>query len=459
MFGFFSKNKQNELINSNTLSDKAKDAKSRVENFMKFAKKNTDTRHAHFQTLMSFALESKQWTHGELVKKDDENDSALVFNFSQEYSDRYMARLFPRNAHTGVLEVGVKVTELDQKIKQAYEDEILKVYAESSLPGILLEQGIDYLVGGAGCLFYPQNRITKKADIISLDPTKVYLGWKNGVLVQFAFKEYLGDNKFKTIYYDLANIIVVDETTDKVISEKNPFNFIPFSWVPNNPLPHQHEGISKIRILSDLDRAYNRNASNFDKRIEENTDPHLLIKSDMADAKNIERGRNKKTRLGKDDDMKYLELQEGEEVINWLNLIEKRIKTKTGIINSSGDFASGVSGKSLSFQFADMMDLIGFMRLRWDKAFREMNSAILTYAKGEKPYVTHPVYQPFMAQDSSERVKEFATMIENDIISREDAIDELRGVENAGQKIDLILKENKRFAENEPQKEPIKKEE
>ena len=44
-----------------------------------------------------------------------------------------------------------------------------------------------------------------------------------------------------------------------------------------------------------------------------------------------------------------------------------------------GETKSNISGKSLSFQYSDMMDLIGFMRLTWDEAFRDMNTAILIY--------------------------------------------------------------------------------
>jgi hypothetical protein len=170
----------------------------------------------------------------------------------------------------------------------------------------------------------------------------------------------------------------------------------------------------------------------------------------MADVSKIERGRKKKTRLGKGDDMKYLELGEGSEIINWLNLIEKRITNKNGIVHSSGALKTNTSGKSLSIQFSDMMDLIGFMRIAWDKAFREMNTAILSYKFKTDKYNTDPVYQPFLAQDNSDRIEQYAKMIENNLISHRDAIDELRGVENAEEKLNEILAEMKLFNDVKP---------
>ena len=449
MFNFFLKTKQDDQ-KENSL-DEFGTSKDIVKNFVKFAEKNRKRRAAYFGMLMRFALESEQWTNAELNLKDDEDASALVFNFSQEYIERYMARLFPRNPHTGIMEVGVKIREKQGQEVQKFETEIIDIYYQNNLANILLEQGKNFLCGGAAVFYYPQDLITKRAQIISLDPTKCLLGWKNGRLVQFAFKEYQGGQNYKTYYHDLAQTIIVDDVTKKITTEKNSFNFVPAFWIANNPLPHSHEGISKVELLKGLDRAYNNTGSNFDKRIEENTDPHLLILSDLADISKIERGRKKKTRLGANDDMKYLELKEGKEIVSWLELIEKRIISKTGIVHSAGQLKTNTSGASLSFQYSDMMDLIGFMRIAWDKAFREMNTAILSYKFGETLYNTDPVYQPFLIQDNTARIEQYAKMIESNLISHRDAIDELRGVENAEEKLKEILAEIKLF---KPEPEP-----
>lgn len=460
MFNFLFRTKK-DIANKNTLNEINKTPQDVVENFIKYAKDTTQNRESDFKILMDFVLESEQWTLAEKRKKDGEDDECLVFNFSQEYIERYMARLFPRNPQTGVLEVGVKVFEDNADKSLKYEKEILDVYHQNGLAKILLEQGVNYLCGGDGCFYYPRDPITKRAEIISIDPTKCYLGWGRGGLVQFAFMEYQADGEYKTTYYDKKTIIVHDGLKNEWTAETNKFGIIPFYWIPNFPKPHRHEGIPKTKLLADMDRVYNKNASNFDKRIEENTEPHMIIKSNAAKADKIERGRKKKTKIGVDDDIKYLELKEGHEILDWLKVIEKRIASKTGIVHSAGETKSNISGKSLSFQYSDMMDLIGFMRLTWDEAFREMNTAILTYKYGTNIYKTDPVYQPFLIQDNSDRIQQYADMIESNLISHKDAIDELRAVENAEQKLKEILEEKKLFQQYEPKepKEPKEKNE
>ena len=225
-----------------------------------------------------------------------------------------------------------------------------------------MEQGVNFLAGGSAGLYFPPHPITKRAALYSIDPRDCFLGWSNGELVQFAFQTYAGDGKYNLTYWDLANYIVKNYKGE-VKTEKNPYNFIPFAWIPNFPKPHSHEGNSKINLLYGLDREYNAAASSYSKRIADNTEPHMVVMSDTCDIKTIERGRAKKTRVGSNDKVAYLELKEGDEIQNWLALIEKRITNKTGIVNTTGDIKTNISGKSLSFQYSDMMDLIGFMRI------------------------------------------------------------------------------------------------
>lgn len=443
MFNFFFRTKD-DLNKQNSLSVKDT-GEQRLDNFIRFAKSTTEKRKQLFDELISFALESNQWTNQELREKNAKEDRALVFNFSNEYVKRYMARLFPRNAQTGIMDLGVKVHEVNHDLKKKFEKEIFDVYRKYDITNTILEQGLNFLTGGAAVLYYPQDAITKRAKLFSLDPRNCFLGWSAGELVQFAYQEYIGDGKYNVTYWDLAVQIIKDGYTGKVQTFKNDLQIIPISWIPNFPRPHSHEGNPETDLLYELDKEYNNQASNYSKRVAENTEPHLVILSDTVDAKNVERGKNKKTRLGSSDDMKYLELKEGVEIMNWLTKIEQRITNKTGIVNTTSDIKTNVSGKSLSFQYSDMMDLIGFMRIFWDKGIRGMNRAILTYAYGPADYQTDPVYQPFLQQDASERITQYVDMLDADLITHLDAIDELRGVENAEEKLDEILKEKELF--------------
>jgi len=448
LLNLFFKTQEEQKTNENTLNIIYKSAKKKIDDFIKLAKPATTKRRQTFDNLFSFALDGEQWTNSE--DKDLDGDQPLTFNFSENYLDRYMARLFPRNPHTGVLEIGVKVYEDDKEKQNKLEKVILDFYKEQNLVSVILEQGINFLCGGVAVFYYPPDPITKKAQLISLDPKDCYLGWKGSKLVQFAYREYIGDNKYNIFYWDLAEFLFRDGKTEKIDRIKNPYNFIPVSWMPNNPKPHKHEGRSKLESLYNLDRAYNFAATDFARRIKDNTDPHMVMMSDSVALQDIDRGRKKKTKLAKGDDMKYIEVKEGAEIINYLNLLEGKLKSKAGIIDSSGALKTHVSGVSLSFQYSDMMDLIGFMRIVWDGGFRDINKAVLSYAFNEEEYKTDPLYHPFINIDNKQRVEEYEIMLNNKIISHRDAIDELRGVESPDDKLKEIIAEDKIMEPLEP---------
>ncbi|MCK5062103.1 phage portal protein [Candidatus Parcubacteria bacterium] len=454
LLNLFFKQQEEQRVNENTLHLSHTTAKKKIDDFIKLTKPLTSKRRATFDNLMSFALDGEQWTNSE--DKDLDGDMALTFNFSENYLDRYMARLFPRNPHTGVLEIGVKVFEPNQTVNEKYSKEVLDFYKEQNLFSVILEQGINYLCGGSAIFYYPADSITNKPLLISLNPKDCYLGWKGKDLVQFAYREYIGDNKYNIYYWDLAEYIFKDGKTEQSTKKANKYNFIPVSWIPNNPKPHSHEGRSKLLSLYNLDRAYNFAATDYARRIKDNTEPHLAIFSNDVSIADVDRGRKKKTKLAKDDDMKYLELKEGKDIKEYLDLLEQKIKSKAGIVDSSGAISAQVSGVSLSFQYSDMMDLIGFMRIAWDNAFRQINNAVLCYAFAEKGYKTDPLYHPFISIDNKQRVEEYVMMIENKIISHRDAIDELRGVESPDEKLKDIIAEDKEM-NPEPKIDPKNK--
>lgn len=416
-----------------------------VENFISDKSKSVSARKAIFDDLMSFTLDEKQWTAIEEKDRKSDGFPSLVLNESSNFVDRYLSRLFPRNQRTGVLEVGAKTfDDKDGKKLKA----IMDAYRKNYLPAILIEQGINFLVGGAGCFYYPQDPITKKAKIISLNPCNISLAWQGEELKRFAHKEKYSDGSEEIIYWDLksfVSILIKNDRDWQLEIEENKFDFIPFSWIPCFPRPHQHEGRSKIKTLKNFDIENNARFSDFSKRIADNTIPHINVFSDNAKKGDYKRGREKVSYLGKDDDVRQEESKESPEVLEYLRIWDARLRRKTGTVDTGAAIKSVVSGISLSFQFSEMMDLIGFMRIFWDKAFREMNNAILNYEIGSGNYDSDPVYNPVLAYDSYQKVEEYDILLRNKLISRKDAISELRAVENPDEVISDIIAEDKLF--------------
>ncbi len=421
------------------------DVKKQIDDFISDKHKVTNNRKTSFNSLFSFVLDGNQWTDAEEKDRASDGLESLILNFSSDYLDRFLARLFPRNQKTGVLEVGAKVFN-DNSGKLL--PEIMSVYRKSYLPSMLIEQGTNFLVGGASCLYYPRDPITKKARVFSLNPVNCSLAWQGDELMRFAHKEKLIDGSEEIIYYDknvIVNILISSDSSYSLDITKNIFGFIPVSWTPCSPKPHSKEGRSKILQLIDLDVEANKQASNFSKRVDDNTIPHVNIFSDKAKKGDYERGRKKVSHLGADDDVRIEEINESAIVLEYLEFIDKRMRRKSGLVDTGGAIKAAVSGISLSFQFSDMMDLIGFMRVAWDKTFRQMNDAILTYKFGIGDYDTDPVYNAALAFDSKMKTEEYCLMLDKKLISRKDAITELRAVEDPDDIIAKIIEEDKKF--------------
>lgn len=426
-------------------SSKQRQILNQIKKFKENSKKLTDSRKNVFAKLMPFVFDADHLTSEQRKIRNSDGKHTLILNFAEDYYKRYLSKLFPRSPRTGVMEVGVKVYHDNNDIQDKYNDSIQSSYRQNRLTSILLEQATNFLIGGSACLYYPKDPVTGKALIKSLDPTKIYLQFdSDGILRQFLFADKDSENKDIYIYSDLENHI--NYSNNELTITPNSYDFVPLSWIPSFPKPHSHEGNSEILSLMNIDIDESITASNYFRRIDENTEPHIAIFSDRMKLKKVERGPRKQTKLGSNDDMKYLELSEGSEILDFLSYLDTKLRFKTGLIDTQQTSNKSLSGFSLSFLYSDMLDRIALMRIYWDKAFMELNNAILTYEYGIDTYETTPVYHPSLVADSAARVDEYSKMIADNVISRKDAIDELRGVENSEQKLNEIIKENELFA-------------
>ena len=126
------------------------------------------TRETIFDTYEKFVRDGAQWSEED---KPEGNKPVLTFNHSENYIDIYSAKLFPRNMEDNTLDIGVKIREKDKALKEKYENEIQETYFENSITKTIIEQTENFFIGGSGCFYYPQDPITGRAKIISLDPT------------------------------------------------------------------------------------------------------------------------------------------------------------------------------------------------------------------------------------------------------------------------------------------------
>jgi len=438
---------------------KESEAISIVDSFISDAKSNNTLRNSQFNKYEKFVMDGDQWDDDMIPEG---TDPKITFNKSEDYISTYLAKLFPKNPETGALEVGAKCNEKDKNIKEKYEKEIFDQYEKNALPTILLEQGKNFLIGGDACLYYPKDPITNKAKIISLDPKSVYLGWNGSILEQFAFedeitlaeteknkneawivkamKDFLNINstekdrfkKVKRITYwnDKFQLVKIGKSCE---IRSNEYGFIPFSWIPNNPKSHSHEGRSEIKGLYTLEQEINYRTSDFGKRVKENTNAVIAISSDLDSSKlTRETIRDGILAMSRGDEAKFLKLDENKEVLEYTTELHNRMDRKMAINDAvNGQIKSNVSSLAMLYYFSPLLDRIGLKRVHWDFAFKELNRAILTYAFSTGNFNNSPVYAPVMIVDQESKIRTTILLLDNHLISYQEAIDTLRGGENS----------------------------
>ncbi len=445
---------------------KNEEAKKLVNNFIQKTEQIRKNREIYFNEFNKFIKDGDQWTNTE---EPDEGKIKLTLNNAEDVINTYKAKMFPRNQKSGTMKIGVTIFEKDETTKEKYKNEIIETYDEEKISKKILEQVENFLVGGAACFYYPQNPITKKAKIISLDPRFINLNFDEyGEINQFAFIDFIDKEKnannwlnnlinraikksdqreIKRItYWDKNYQIIIAEEEIEIKENKN--KLIPFSWIPNSPKAHTHEGYSEGYNIKKLDKEINFRTSDFGGRIKENTTPNLAIYTDK-DTDNISRDERGILPLGQDDKAEFLKLTENKEVLEYINEIKKTIRDKKAINSATtGEIKSNVSGLTMAYYFSPLLDRIGLKRIYWVEAFKELNNAILNYKFGHKYYRTEPVFESVLVSDESTKIDNTIKRLNNNLVSHTEAINEL-GEENAEKKFKEILIEKEKIKEIE----------
>jgi hypothetical protein len=265
--------------------------------------------------------------------------------------------------------------------------------------------------------------------------------------LKIADKETERFKKVKRItYWDAKYQIIKVENTYSV--RENTDGFIPFSWIPNKPKPHSHEGRSDGKTLFDLEKEYNFRTSDFAQRVKSNTKAVLAVYSERDSSKLDKEAMSGVMGMNQGDKAEFLHLTENKEALDYIDLIERKMDKKMAVNDAvNGEIKSNVSSLSMMYYFSPLLDRVGLKRVYWDQAFRELNAAILFYAFGRNEYRTQPVYQPVMMADTEAKINQTVLLLQNRLISHADAIDIIRGEENSVEKFNEIQEEFKKLSE------------
>jgi hypothetical protein len=440
-------------------------AVSVVNSFMKQGQSARDTRISQFQKYERFILDGEQWDPG---TEPELGSPVLSMNESEDYINTYLSKLFPRNPESGALEVGVRVRGPQ---REKYEIEILDTYKREKISATLLEQGQNFLVGGDACIYYPQDPVTKKARIFSIDPKSVYLNFIGNELVEFAFVDDISsadlDSSAPNFFQSALRFIMgqteastqrvtywsksvqIVKIGDRVEIRKNSFGFVPASWIPNRPKSHSHEGRSEGKGLYMLEQYNNEELSAVGKRVQDNTKAPLAVSTDRK-TDDLQRTVTERSilPLEKGGSAEFLSLPESPELLKFPQYISSKMDKKMAVNDAvNGAVKSNVSSLAMMYYFSPLLDRISLKRVYWDQFFRDLNSAIILYAGGTPADCdTDPVYQSTMLMDRTTVIDNVVKMVQNRLMTVREAIDTLFPFENSAKKLREIEAEFDRLS-------------
>lgn len=383
-------------------------------------------------------------------KERIEPDSFIETNYCEDYVEKYQSFLFPKNPRTLFFEVGVKSNNSDPNRRAKEEQDIIDVYRQTKFFSKLFDSTLDFLVAGCASFFFYPDTIDFKIE--KVDPREVVLITKEDELVAVVFRRLYSEGTKSIEQFfalDKENIFVYEN--NKMIKKiSHRLGLIPFAFLADRKRPHSMEGRSLLPSLVGMDKQITETLTFFGLRVGDNTYPELAIFSDKNIKKgDIKVGRKKIHQLGKDDDARYLEKKESSEPLDYCNFLEKRLLQKTSIMYSSGVAKNMISGVSLSIQFNDMMEAIAKKRVPWNDFFANLNTAILRWKnKNLNDYSTTPIYHSPLPLDITTKIDDTIKLIDASLISRADAVDEVRAVDDPKKTLEEIDEENKKYKIN-----------
>jgi hypothetical protein len=442
-----------------------------IKSWLKNYESDRLSRFSRYTDRINFLLKDDQWDDDDIdSEKVYYEDERLVVNQVSEFIEFYISKLFPVDPLTNTVSVGVSVKNESPSNERKYEMEILKNYELNRLVKKLLEQAQNYLVGGNGSFYYPFDDGIHQTRLFSIDPTSVYgPEFDDMEIKSVAFVENINEEVKKSFFTQMVDKmkgdsglmsrkvtfidkdeIVILENDNVVDRQPNNLGFVPFSWLENRPIAHQHEGRSEVSDSDiNLQKEYNKRLTNYGQRAKKNTRAKFALYTDLEIDKVLsEKDGNDIFKLSPKDRAEYLMYAENQEILSYLSKIDNHLRRKRGMNDATdGILKSNVSGLSMAYSYAPLIDKIGLRRIEFDYFLKNFNKAILINCFGDSASTvqSEPVYNSILSPDQDKKVERIVSMRSSNppLISIDKALDVLHGTEiaqNEKKKVELEQK-------------------
>jgi hypothetical protein len=218
--------------------------------------------------------------------------------------------------------------------------------------------------------------------------------------------------------------------------ERNPYGWIPYVVVSNNPAPHVFWGQSELTDLYDVCQELNRRMSVLSRVLELSGAP-IAVLENVDGSEGITVGPGAKWELPEGARAYLLDLLGGGSVglhIDYVNLLFRVLHDLSETPRTAfGDSGRALSGAALEVEIQPLVQKVSRTRRTWDGVYQARNARILDLLErfgdeeidGQRRTVT--VWPGILPSDTAGAVRNAVALVESGIQSRHSAIASLGG--------------------------------
>lgn len=245
---------------------------------------------------------------------------------------------------------------------------------------------------------------------------------------------------------------VVEDWTDRrwgvtvagqlVRAEANPYGWIPYVVLPNNPHPHVFWGESDLEDLYDICQELNRRLSVLARILDVSGAP-IAVLENVDGSEGIAVGPGAKWELPEGARAYLLDLLGGGGVglhVEYINLLYRSLHDLSETPRTAfGDAGRDLSGVALEVEIQPLVQQVNRKRRGWEMFFRRRNARLLDllerFGRAEIHGLrrTETIWPAVLPSDTSVQVRNQVRLVEAGIRSRRTAIAELGGNDPDGE--------------------------
>jgi len=417
---------------------------------------NTDTsRFKRYREMLAF-YSGEQWSG-----RKNRNEKRLTFNYARVIVDKLTSYLMNG--------LSVRITTDDEgkrELAAQAERQLKRVQLENNLDLLDYETEVDTAILGDGCYKVTWDKTRNRVKVSSPDIQGINVWWRGDdttEIRQVASSYKMDEQEVRRLYPGIAfsNEPVLTEIwtekrleiwigENKIVSRKNPYDFIPFVIFPNLRQAKSFWGVSDIEAIIEPQKELNRALSQLSHILELSGNP-IAVLENVERAEDIAVSPGAVWTLPEDARAYLLDLLQGGGVDLHLGYIEMLYRVVHDTAESPraafGGTARDLSGVALEVELQPLLHKVWRKRLIRTSVYRKRALMILElmekYTGKDYSGLSIEVdWRPVLPRDYSRTVEDEEKLVQSGIHSRKRAMLDL-GVDSPEVEFEEWLKERR----------------